>query len=84
MLALFFFLATILLLYSNIYDSHFIFDDAQNIKENYLINIQDLTPKNLWQVATSSPIKWRALPNLSFALNYYFGGSMSGDFTWLT
>ena len=77
MLVLFFLLATILLLYSNTLESPFIFDDAPNIERNSLVNIQDLAPEKLWQVATSSPIKWRILPNLSFALNYYFGGSDS-------
>ncbi len=61
------------LVYSNTIHAPFTFDDAQ-IVDNYFIQITDITPENLQQIATLSPNKRRLLPNISFALNYYFAG----------
>ena len=71
---LFFLLATILLLYSNTFQSPFTFDDAQ-ILDNYFIAQDNPTWESLKLVPAMSPNRARVLPNLTFALNYYSGGS---------
>ncbi len=69
------FVIVIVLLYANTFQSPYIFDDSQNILNNYLIKITALSLEDLKKAATFSPNMRRALPNMSFALNYYFDGS---------
>ena len=66
-------LFAVFLLYSNTLHAPFTFDDSQII-DNYFIQLTDLTTENLQQIATLSPNRRRLLPNISFALNYYFAG----------
>jgi hypothetical protein len=73
-LVLFFLMAAILLLYSNTFQSPFTFDDSQ-ILDNYFISQDEISLETLKFVPAMSPNKRRMLPNLSFALNYYFGNS---------
>lgn len=60
--------------YLNTFNSPFVFDDIRNIAENHWLKITSISFENLFQAATNSPSKNRPLPNISFALNYYFGG----------
>lgn len=52
----------------------FVYDDLPNIKLNQAIQISSLTPGNLWHVATDAKLRRRPLANLSFAVNYWWGG----------
>ena len=73
-LVLLFFLAAILLLYTNTFQSPFTFDDSQ-IHNNYFITKDNISWENLKLVPTMSPNRLRMLPNLTFAFNYNLGGS---------
>ena len=68
-------LAMILLIsvtYSNTLDSPFIFDDKPGITDNTTIRITDLSVESITKLlASRSP---RPVANVSFALNYLFGG----------
>lgn len=65
-------------IYSQGLNGPFVFDDAGNIEDNSLLRITDL---NLDSISTSAlsgragPLK-RPVAMLSFALNYYFSGSL--------
>ena len=60
-------------LYSNTFDSPFVFDDILRIIENQSIRITELSAANLIDTAfgKQSP-KTRPIANVTFALNYYF------------
>lgn len=60
--------------YSNTLHGKFFLDDFRNIHANQYVKIESLTLDNLKNAATLSPCSKRWLPNLSLALNYYFGG----------
>lgn len=62
------------LVYGNALEGPFILDDVLNIRNNDHILITELTPAALWRAATASPLPTRALPNLSFGLNFYASG----------
>ena len=61
------------LLYSNTFESPFVFDDTRKIVENQSIRITELSAANLIETAfgKQSP-KTRPIGNVTFALNYYF------------
>jgi tetratricopeptide (TPR) repeat protein len=61
------------LLYSNTFESPFVFDDNRKIVENESIRITELSAANLIDTAfgKQSP-KTRPFGNVTFALNYYF------------
>ena len=61
-----------LLAYSNTFQSPFYLDDDHNILSNPHVQIESLSFPELSQAANKSPLKWRWLPNISFAVNYYF------------
>jgi len=63
-----------LLIYSNTWDASFHLDDDVNIVENRAIQIKHLDLSNLIQAGFQSPLPNRFIANMSFALNYYFGG----------
>ena len=63
-----------LLCYTPSLTGPFVFDDQHNIEDNSHIKITHLNLENLASAALSSPIPNRPLPNISFALNYYFTG----------
>ncbi|MFC1813270.1 tetratricopeptide repeat protein, partial [Thermodesulfobacteriota bacterium] len=58
---------SVLIFYSNIYNSPFVFDDEQRIVENK--NIKNLSS----YLSPSKLLKPRAVVDLTFALNYRFG-----------
>lgn len=60
--------------YLNTFGCPFIFDDFHNITDNRWLKIRDLSLSGFINAATKSPSSNRIIPNISFALNYYFGG----------
>ena len=64
----------IFMIYSNILDSPFIFDDNANIKENTHIRINEFTLSNMLDAGYKSICFRRPVANISFALNYSIGG----------
>jgi tetratricopeptide (TPR) repeat protein len=64
--------AVVFLIYSNTFQSPFIFDDLQNIKENPFLRMTTLSWENIKNAAFESPSSNRPVANISFALNYYF------------
>lgn len=52
----------------------FVYDDLPNIKLNQAIQISSLAPRELWHAATDAKLRRRPLANLSFAVNYWWGG----------
>ena len=60
-------------LYSNTFDSPFVFDDIARIEENQSIRITELSAANLIDTAFGKQAaKTRPIGNVTFALNYYF------------
>ena len=66
--------ALALLIYSNTFNSPFIFDDHPNIRDNTAIQISTLNAAELYVAAFDSPSANRPVANISFALNYLVGG----------
>jgi len=66
--------AVVFAVYAGSLHSPFIFDDFRSIQANPHIRIHDLSPGALLDAAFGSPLKTRPVANISFALNYYFGG----------
>ena len=61
------------LIYSNTFESPFVFDDKLRIVENPAIRMDALTFQNLWKAAFGKQsARSRPIGNISFALNYYF------------
>ena len=61
------------LIYSNTFESPFVFDDTLRIVDNPAIRMDTLTFQNLWQAAFGKQsARSRPIGNISFALNYYF------------
>jgi tetratricopeptide (TPR) repeat protein len=54
--------------------SPFIFDDKPNISENPRMRLARLDVQKLYNAGFKSPSSNRPVANISFALNYYFGG----------
>ena len=63
-----------IIIYSNTLNSPFVFDDLPHIKENPYFRLNSLNFQKLYNAAFKSPNSTRPLANISFALNYYFGG----------
>ena len=61
-------------IYSNSMQGPFVFDDAHNILSNDRIRVDRLQFSKFWEAAFESPSKNRPVANISFALNWYFGG----------
>jgi tetratricopeptide (TPR) repeat protein len=59
-------------IYSNTFDVPFIFDDSDNI-QNPSLRISELSADSLLKAAVESSLIKRPVPNISFAINYYFG-----------
>jgi tetratricopeptide (TPR) repeat protein len=60
-------------IYSNTFDSPFVFDDIAKIKDNPDIRLTDLSLQKILKAAFgNSSSKSRPVGNLTFALNYYF------------
>jgi tetratricopeptide (TPR) repeat protein len=62
----------VFLIYSNTFQTPFIFDDLQNIRDNPFIRMTSLSWENINNAAFKSPSSNRPVANISFALNYYF------------
>ena len=75
-------LITIIAAYSNTFQASWHFDDYQTIVNNPYIHLENLKPNSLYHTFFASPDGgkysgkklYRPIPNLSFALNWYFGG----------
>lgn len=63
-----------LLLYFNTLDYAFVFDDISSITENEAVRITSLSLNAITDAAAGGFLKRRVVPNLSFAINYYFAG----------
>ena len=64
----------LLIAYSNTFYSPFYFDDYGYVIGNSFVEITSLSFDNLKDAALKSPGKMRAIANISFALNHFFGG----------
>ena len=64
----------VLLVYHDVPDNTFHFDDAHNITENRYARIDTLTFGALKAAATESPLNRRWIPNASFAVDWWRGG----------
>ncbi len=73
----------ILLIYSNTWDASFHLDDDINIVENRAIQIKTLDLSSLIRAGFQSPLPNRFVANMSFALNYYFGGLHAFGYHWI-
>jgi protein O-mannosyl-transferase len=62
----------IFFVYSNSIKGPFVFDDANNIKDNPQIRLTELTLGGIIKAGFESPCPHRPVVNISFALNYYF------------
>ena len=72
-------LAVLLLYYPGL-NGPFVHDDINYVVGNSAIEITSLSWSELKKTASEAPITRRLLPNISFALNYYFLGSNPGGF----
>jgi len=71
------------LVYSNTWNASFHLDDDINIVENRAIQIKTLDLSTLLQAGFRSPLPSRFIANISFALNYYFGGLHVAGYHWI-
>ena len=62
-----------IIIYSNTFNSPFVFDDFPNIKKNPYFRLIDPDFQRLYDAGFKSPNPTRPVANISFALNYYFG-----------
>jgi tetratricopeptide (TPR) repeat protein len=63
------------LIYSNTFQSPFVFDDKLRILDNPAIRLEELSAQRLWDAAFGKySARSRPVGNISFALNYYFHG----------
>ncbi|WP_319588543.1 tetratricopeptide repeat protein [uncultured Desulfobulbus sp.] len=74
----FFLFITIAIIYSNTLTADWHLDDYPNIVQNQNLHLNSLDSQSLTQTFFSHPTKkgtlFRPIANLSFALNWYFGG----------
>jgi tetratricopeptide (TPR) repeat protein len=66
--------------YSNTIKSPFQFDDYHNIVDNNFIKISSLHIEDLARAAANSPSNHRWIPNISFAVQYYFSALKTPDY----
>jgi tetratricopeptide (TPR) repeat protein len=59
-------------IYSNTLEGPYIFDDGPNITDNYHIRLTQISLKGLMDAGFKSIGSNRPIPNISFALNFYF------------
>lgn len=62
------------LAYASTLHAPFVYDDLPNIEQNTGIRIQSLWPRELWRAVSDARLRRRPVANLSFALNYRWGG----------
>jgi len=63
-----------MVIYSNTLNAPFVFDDYPNIQDNVHIRLTRVSARGLYDAGFKSPNAKRPLSNISFALNYYWGG----------
>jgi len=61
-------------IYAHTLGAPYYFDDSYNIRDNRHIRLTRLTLQGLLKAGFESPIATRPVANISFGLNYYFGG----------
>lgn len=61
-----------LVAYANSFSGPFLFDDYHNIVGNKHMQISEISPTSLKAAAVEEPSRFRWVPKISFALNYYF------------
>ena len=61
------------MVYSNTFDSPLVFDDEIFIINDTAVHMTELSPDAIKTAAVEGKPRHRFLPNISFALNYYFG-----------
>ena len=66
--------AAVLLIYANTLDNPFVFDDRPYIVNDTAVHMNELSWPALKKAGIDGRPRHRFLPNMSFALNYYFGG----------
>lgn len=71
--AILFFPVLAFIIYSNSLDSNFLLDDYDNIEVRQAIKMTRLNWDSLIKAGTDGLLQRRPLPNITFALNYYFG-----------
>lgn len=59
-------------IYANTFEGPYIFDDLPNITGNYHIRLTQISLKGLMDAGFKSIASNRPIPNISFALNFYF------------
>jgi len=62
-------------IYANTLHVPYFLDDTPNIRDNHHIRLIHLSLKGLLEAGFESPLSSRPVANISFALNYYLGGS---------
>ena len=70
---LFIMMAAGIIIYSNTFDSPLMFDDEFFIINDTAVHMTELSPEAIKTAAVDGRPKYRYLPNISFAFNYYFG-----------
>ncbi|HER40154.1 MAG TPA: hypothetical protein ENO10_02945, partial [Salinimicrobium catena] len=63
------------IVYFNSFDVPFVFDDLSNISDNQKVHLYNLDLENIKKATFSGLSSNRWLPNLSIALNYYYGAT---------
>jgi hypothetical protein len=66
----------VFLIYANSLRGPFVFDDMNNIEYNSQIRLTQLTFDGLRKAGFDSYSSSRPIANISFALNYYFNGTI--------
>jgi Flp pilus assembly protein TadD len=59
-------------IYAKTLTGDFIFDDHPNIRDNPYVRLTEISLQSLIKAGIKSPANNRPVPNISFALNYYF------------
>jgi protein O-mannosyl-transferase len=72
-IALFILIATGTIIYSNTFNSPFLFDDEFFIVNDHAIRMTELSWDSIKTAAFKGSPAHRYLPNISWAINYYFG-----------
>ncbi len=66
--------AVVVAAYANSFQVPFTFDDMPNIVHANILRVRSLSPMELFKAVQGGRLVSRPLPNLTFAINFYFGG----------
>ncbi|MBW2522159.1 MAG: tetratricopeptide repeat protein [Deltaproteobacteria bacterium] len=72
--------AATLVAYGNSFSGPFLFDDYHNIVGNKHMQISEISFASLKEAAVEEPSRYRWVPKISFALNYYFADKKAVDY----